>query len=76
MSMVMVFYDLEFSICFFFYGVWTDSDVCLAQAPYARLVLAGMPGLWRLLQCLRRYRDSRDYNNLLNAGASVECASC
>jgi xenotropic and polytropic retrovirus receptor 1 len=27
-----------------------------------------LPILWRLLQCLRRYRDTRDYHQLINAG--------
>src|SRR5262249_26078085 len=67
-SLVMALYDLEFSVCFVLSDVWASDRVFLRQGPIARLALAGLPGLWRLLQCLRRYRDSRDVSNLANAG--------
>jgi hypothetical protein len=70
-SMVVVLYDLEFALCYIFSDVWTGNNVCLTQAPIARLTIAGLPGLWRLLQCFRRFYDSRDVTNLINAGREM-----
>ncbi len=67
-SLVIALYDLEFSLCFVFSDVWTGGNACLVQATIARFIIAGLPGLWRFLQCLRRYRDSKDMLNLVNAG--------
>ena len=36
--------------------------------PYAKPFFAVMPVLWRLFQCLRRYKDSRVKDHLYNAG--------
>jgi hypothetical protein len=69
-SCLVALYDVEFSFCFIFYDVWTGGSVCLATAPTARLCLAGIPSLFRFLQCLRRWRDSkfRDPIQAANAG--------
>jgi hypothetical protein len=56
-----------FGVCYCFVDVWSDTRLCLDAAPTMRLCLAGLPGLWRLLQCLRRFRDSRDWVNIINA---------
>jgi hypothetical protein len=66
-SMVMVLYDLVFGFCYCLVDVWTDTGMCVAAAPTMRLCLAGLPGLWRLLQCLRRFRDTGDWVNISNA---------
>jgi len=36
--------------------------------PYVRPGIAILPYSWRFLQCLRRYRDTKDFWNLVNAG--------
>ena len=67
-SLVLVLYDVFFACCYCVSDVWTGQSVCATIIPTARLCLAGLPNLWRFLQCLRRYRDSRDVVNLANAG--------
>ena len=67
-SMVVVLYDMFFGCCFVLSDLWTEGNACMDIIPITRLCLAGLPGLWRFLQCLRRYRDSKDTGNLWNAG--------
>ncbi len=66
-SMVLVLNDVAFGVCYCLADVWTDENRCISAAPTMRLCLAGLPGLWRLLQCLRRFRDTKDWVNVWNA---------
>eukprot|EP01087_Luapelamoeba_hula_P016804 TRINITY_DN5201_c0_g1_i3.p1 TRINITY_DN5201_c0_g1~~TRINITY_DN5201_c0_g1_i3.p1 ORF type:complete len:707 (+),score=60.15 TRINITY_DN5201_c0_g1_i3:309-2429(+) len=71
-SLVLVFNDLQFTICFFVYGAWTDDDtVCSQGDPYTKPLIAALPYIWRLLQCLRRYHDEKDKMQLWNGGKYV-----
>ena len=60
-SMVLVFYDLEFFLCFSFLNIYVDdessgdSDSCLDYNQYARPALAAIPSFWRMMQCFRRF---------------------
>jgi len=72
-SISIVLYDLEYTFCFFLYDAWTGTDACAAANPVLRPLIAVLPGLWRFLQCLRRYKDSREYAHLLNA-AKYSCS--
>lgn len=44
-------------------------DQCnISVQPYAKPFFAVLPMLWRLFQCLRRYKDTRVRDHLFNAG--------
>eukprot|EP01116_Phalansterium_solitarium_P024433 TRINITY_DN8958_c0_g1_i1.p1 TRINITY_DN8958_c0_g1~~TRINITY_DN8958_c0_g1_i1.p1 ORF type:complete len:766 (+),score=185.10 TRINITY_DN8958_c0_g1_i1:50-2299(+) len=68
LSILIVLLDIEYTICFFAYDVWTDSDACMAANPYARPIIVLLPNWWRFMQCFRRYRDGGDKWQLWNAG--------
>eukprot|EP00004_Rigifila_ramosa_P024271 TRINITY_DN6982_c0_g1_i4.p1 TRINITY_DN6982_c0_g1~~TRINITY_DN6982_c0_g1_i4.p1 ORF type:complete len:776 (-),score=185.63 TRINITY_DN6982_c0_g1_i4:8-2335(-) len=64
-SMVTFFLDMEFFVCYY---TANDSSVCGTVRYGIRPIIATLPPLWRLLQCLRRYRDqNRNRVHLLNA---------
>lgn len=68
-SLVLFFQDFWFTSCFFAYDAWIDEPyVCTAMDPYVKPLIAMIPYGLRLLQCLRRYRDTKDWWNLVNAG--------
>jgi len=67
-SIVIVLQDMEYTVCFFLSDAWTGQDVCDAANVWMKSIIAILPGLWRFLQCLRRYRDSKDWWQLVNAG--------
>ncbi|PRP79029.1 SPX domain-containing protein [Planoprotostelium fungivorum] len=68
MSTVIVLQDLEFSICFFSYDAWAGTNYCTASNTYSKPIIVIVPAILRFLQCLRRYRDTKDFNQVLNAG--------
>ena len=41
---------------------------CLRANVWTRPVIAIMPTVWRVLQCIRRYKDQNDKMQLVNAG--------
>ena len=71
-SIVVILLDLEFMLCFYSY-VWPldhneDGKVCNKNTYGVRPVISCLPAFWRLMQCLRRYYDTRHYPHLINAG--------
>ena len=71
-SIVIVFLDFEFMVCFYTY-VWPmdkneDGEVCNSNNYVVRPVIACLPAFWRFMQCLRCYYDTRHYSYLINAG--------
>ena len=68
-SLVNIFSDVFYSFCFFLSGDFFSSDAttCTDAASYAVWVLAILPYYWRLQQCLRRYRDTKNTRFLANA---------
>jgi len=71
-SIVVILLDFEFMICFFTY-LWPndeneDGKVCNGNRYAVRPFISCLPALWRLLQCLRVYYDTKHYPHLINAG--------
>ncbi|KAJ7981320.1 SPX and EXS domain-containing protein [Quillaja saponaria] len=71
-SMAKVFSDLERSVCRMVHRqvatiAWLEADsVCGSHSVAIPLVLV-LPYLFRLFQCLRQYKDTREKTTLLNA---------
>ncbi|RDX71767.1 SPX and EXS domain-containing protein 1, partial [Mucuna pruriens] len=71
-SMAKVFSDLERSVCRMVNKqvatiAWLEADsVCGSHSVAIPIVLV-LPYIWRLLQCLRQYRDTKERNCLFNA---------
>ncbi|MCD7469849.1 hypothetical protein HAX54_009159 [Datura stramonium] len=71
-SMSKVFSDLERSVCRMVHRqvatiAWFEADsVCGSHSVAIPIVLA-LPYLFRLFQCLRQYKDTRDRTTLFNA---------
>jgi xenotropic and polytropic retrovirus receptor 1 len=60
--------DLQFAICYFATSRGDSAPQCSSSANGIRPLLSVLPFLWRLLQCLRRYRDTKQRFQLVNAG--------
>lgn len=72
LSIAIVLYDLEYTICWFVSDAWTSgckclllsvksnclhsSAVCMDANVWTRPLLAMIPAILRILQCLRRYK--------------------
>lgn len=59
--------DLEYSACFIMDNTFrgTDSEFCAGpNRKVMQPILAGLPLLWRFLQQIKRYNDSKEVNNL------------
>eukprot|EP00794_Sanderia_malayensis_P015958 gene15958-17563_t len=70
-SMVIPLLDLQYMVCFYGYD-WHRTDdnwECTNPQNIVRPLVAILPAWWRLAQCLRRYKDTRDaWPHLANAG--------
>jgi len=69
-SLVSVFGDLSYAICFYASGDFlTNSSARCAHtnSRYVMWFVAFLPYWWRLMQCFRRYRDNRIRRDLYNA---------
>lgn len=81
-SLNVIFYDFEQSFCYYVYDVWyprmcrpcispdrtVKEPMCGTSHKWLNPIMAGLPALWRLLQCLRRVRDGGDKWQLVNVG--------
>ncbi|KAH3757218.1 xenotropic and polytropic retrovirus receptor 1 [Pelomyxa schiedti] len=67
-SLSIVFADIEYTMCFYFYEVWFGGTKCDSASKITRPLFASLPALWRLLQCLRLFHDTRTKRHLANAG--------
>jgi len=69
-SLAIVLSDLGFSICFLTHDAWHETDSYCADEinPWLKPLLAALPSYWRIIQCLRRYYDTKDPSNFINAG--------
>lgn len=70
-SLAVVFLDIEFFLCFMFYGLHSPGSAiqCGSVTYGLRSVVAALPAWFRFAQCLRRYRDTRLwFPHLVNAG--------
>ncbi|EGD72104.1 xenotropic and polytropic murine leukemia virus receptor xpr1 [Salpingoeca rosetta] len=67
-SLVVVLLDLEFIICVVTTGNYNGLGTrCRNSHRALRAVIAALPAWWRLMQCLRRFRDTRKYHHIHNA---------
>lgn len=72
--MVLVFVDLHFFVCFYYYygreiNNEEDARLCLPRVSIVRCVLNCIPAWIRFAQCIRRFNDTMDwFPHLLNAG--------
>ncbi|TYJ08730.1 hypothetical protein E1A91_A11G093800v1 [Gossypium mustelinum] len=79
-SMAKVFSDLERSVCRMVHRqvatiAWFEADsVCGSHSVAIPLVLV-IPYIWRLLQCLRQYKDTKEKPTLSNGGHMFIVAS-
>lgn len=62
--------NLSYFLCVYGSDDWAASGtLCGSSYSHAMGFLSSLPGVWRFLQCLRRYGDSYDwFPHLLNAG--------
>ena len=77
MSLAFVFYDMEFTLCFFSYQAWIPRDrtcslavvtSCTDANKYSRPILAVFPPLFRTVQSLQRARQQHNKWQIGNAG--------
>ncbi|KAL3514613.1 hypothetical protein ACH5RR_027330 [Cinchona calisaya] len=71
-SMSKVFSDLERSVCRMVHRqvatiAWFEADSVCGSHSVAIPVVLVLPYLFRLFQCLRQYKDTKEKNSLLNA---------
>eukprot|EP00667_Euglena_gracilis_P008037 EG_transcript_8130 len=68
-SMVKALIDVYYSLCYIASGSWQTSNYahCTGHG-YLAFMLTLMPLTFRLLQCIRRYRDDQRRVHLLNFG--------
>jgi xenotropic and polytropic retrovirus receptor 1 len=71
-SLARVFIDIPFVVCFYTSGAWFDAEKIsrcrAADVVVAATLLSALPFFWRLMQCLRRWRETSNFDNVLNAG--------
>jgi hypothetical protein len=73
-SLVLFLVQFQFLVCFYSNDVWRppEQEMCLSTLqPYISPVLSALPTIWRFLQSLRRYRDSKDDLHLINCGKFI-----
>ncbi|KHN29396.1 SPX and EXS domain-containing protein 1 [Glycine soja] len=71
-SMAKVFSDLERSVCRMVNRqvatiAWLEADSVCGSHSVAIPIALVLPYIWRLFQCLRQYRDTKEKNCLFNA---------
>ena len=63
--------DLQYLICYLITDPWIalehDHAVCTQSDNGIRSVISCLPAIWRLLQCIRSFYDTREKRHLLNA---------
>ncbi|EFA85341.1 SPX domain-containing protein [Heterostelium album PN500] len=68
-SLVLMMVQLSQFICFYTVDVYHSPEhaVCIQKGRYINPFISALPATWRLLQCFRRYYDSKDIVHLRNA---------
>lgn len=68
-SDVALFLDVQYLMCYFVSNPMADVDAskCTSSSNWVRPIISFLPALWRLLQCLRCYYDTRNTKHLVNA---------
>lgn len=70
-STVAILLDMQYSICYLSIGPWSgevNKSVCTTSGNGIRPIISCLPALWRMFQCLRLFRDTRQVKHLVNAG--------
>lgn len=68
-SISLVLQDIDYTICYFATCAFRGGgNSCATNHVWMGAILSTLPQFWRLLQCFRRYYDSKDKTNLYNAG--------
>ncbi|RUP44803.1 EXS family-domain-containing protein [Jimgerdemannia flammicorona] len=62
------FWTFGYFICTYYNHTYDIVNVCNIPHMWMAPFVAALPAWWRLMQCLRRYCDSRQYFHLVNAG--------
>jgi hypothetical protein len=70
-STVAIMLDIQYLICYSICQPWDSQDVdekrCTSSGNGIRPIISCLPSLWRFLQCLRCYYDTRKVKHLINA---------
>eukprot|EP01022_Parablepharisma_sp_SALTPOND_P034459 TRINITY_DN918_c0_g1_i1.p1 TRINITY_DN918_c0_g1~~TRINITY_DN918_c0_g1_i1.p1 ORF type:complete len:591 (+),score=3.98 TRINITY_DN918_c0_g1_i1:363-2135(+) len=74
-SAVKPLQDISFCACYFFTDAWVrNTEPSCSGLPLSVAILGMLPYYWRLMQCLRKYRDTGDkFPHLVNAGKYLSC---
>ena len=70
-STVAIMLDVQYLICYSASQPWwgpVNEKKCTSSGNGIRPVISCLPALWRLLQCLRCFYDTRKVKHLINAG--------
>jgi hypothetical protein len=72
-SMVHPIADLQYTVCFYASGTYKESvpdlDLCRSVNAVVLPIVCALPYVWRLMQCLRRYYETKQaHPHLSNAG--------
>ena len=74
-SLVALIVDVQYFLCYCICSPWTannsarpDLTDCTTSSTGIRPILFCLPALWRFLQCLRSFYDTRKVGHLINAG--------
>ena len=74
-SQIPLLRHMEFAACYFMAGSFRANpyETCTTSQQYKHLayVISFLPYYWRAMQCLRRYIEEHDINQLANAGKYV-----
>ena len=69
-SSVTIFLDIQYLVCYVFKHPWTgdvNTATCTSSKNWVRPVITALPAVWRLLQCLRCFYETRKAKHLINA---------
>ena len=70
LSLVAVGLDLQYQICYFVVGSWfpgTPLGTCSSSATAIRPLIASLPAMWRILQSLRCFVETRSPRHIVNS---------
>ncbi|BBN18042.1 xenotropic and polytropic retrovirus receptor 1 [Marchantia polymorpha subsp. ruderalis] len=71
-SQVPVLRNIEYVMCYYLGGhfLTENGDICLNNARFKEIsyIISVLPYWWRLMQCVRRYRDEGSKSHIANGG--------
>ena len=69
-SSVAILLDIQYMTCYMTADTWygdVDTAICTSSSNGIRPVISCLPALWRLLQSVRRFYDTRNFAHLVHA---------